>query len=75
MTHDPYCPDALPSDYCCDWVAEIRADERAAALRDAVQAVKALPPNGIGVAADAWLWESALGQEVIAAIEALGGER
>lgn len=49
-----------------DLVARVREDERAAALRDAVEAVK------LSCSADIELVERS---EVIAAIEALGGDR
>ncbi len=82
MTHDPLCPwsDSLAGRECgrvtfhltaCDLIARVREDERAAALRDAVEAVKALPvwrpmPE-VQAVVDA--------DGVIDAIRALGGER
>ena len=64
--HDPICPvkyrDAITADQCwrCDLIARVREDERAAALRDAVEAVKAVN-----------LWRVDR-YEAVAAIEALG---
>jgi hypothetical protein len=72
MTHDPYCPDALPRDYCCDWVAEIRADERAAALRDAVEAVETQWTDDPMLAGTNWNNALHCAKQ---AIEALGGEQ
>lgn len=89
MNHDPMCPIASteaeiywrPTCPYCAVIARVREDERAriyalsdrvknsqyaAALRDAVQAVK------LSCSADIELVERS---EVIAAIEALGGER
>lgn len=85
MTHDPMCPNndprvqaaiaaamqsvgAKPTGYCqfCPVIARVREDERAAALRDAVEAVK------VSLSADIELVERS---QVIADIEALGGER
>jgi len=81
MTHDPLCPDGLSIEHCCDVVAEIRADERAAALRDAVEAVKSLPvvlyDENLGLGGD-WNPSYRYGVRLtgaVAAIEALGKEK
>lgn len=79
MTHDPvieHLPecwakhDSDPPAWCiCDELrsceVRVRQDERAAALRDAIEAVVAIDP----------LMPCGCTYEAIAAIEALGGER
>lgn len=71
--HDVLCPtqNVHPDDckYCL-LLARVREDERAAALRDAVEAV-----NVIGGPRSTRTGLRPVYAEIVAAIEALGGER
>lgn len=84
MTHDPLCPSllgkGLPDKFgmmerasCrCDLLARVRADERAAALRDAVEAIKGFVDRFSSPYTEVRYVHPAY---FIEAIEALGGER
>lgn len=86
--HDPLCLMYQPhwrtdynwnhsdNQFCmlCPIIEAVREDERTAALRDAVEAVKALPNTGGWTTPDGVVYEIDRAKAV-AAIEALGGER
>ena len=88
MTHDPLCQ--MPARCQCDLIARVREDERgkwspmirdsfidgyAAALRDAVEAVKSLAHEVGPCFHNTSVGCTCVRGEAVAAIEALGGER